>query len=52
MILESDELNSKARSKMIEQPLGILGAAAVAASGGAATGWLVALFVDWLGMLI
>jgi hypothetical protein len=26
--------------------------AAVAASGGAVTGWLVALSVDWLGMLI
>jgi hypothetical protein len=37
---------------MIEQPLGILGAAALAASGGAATGWLVALFVDWVGVLI
>jgi len=24
----------------------------VAASGGAVTGWLVALFVDWLGIFI
>jgi hypothetical protein len=37
---------------MIEQPLGILGTAAVAASSGAATGWLFALFVDWLGIFI
>jgi len=24
----------------------------IAASGGAVTGWLVALFVDWLGIFI
>ena len=37
---------------MIEHPVGMLVTAAVAASGGAVTGWLVALFVDWLGILI
>ena len=36
---------------MIEQPLGIVVTAAVAASGGAVSGWLVALLVDGLGML-
>ncbi len=35
---------------MIEHPVGMLVTAAVAASSGAATGWLVALFVDWLGI--
>ena len=37
---------------MIEQTLGIMVTAAVAASGGAVTGWLVALFVDWLDIFI
>jgi hypothetical protein len=37
---------------MMEHPLGLLVTAAVAASSGAVTGWLVALFVDWLGILI
>jgi hypothetical protein len=37
---------------MIQRPVGILLTAAVAASSGAVTGWLAALFVDWLGILI
>ena len=37
---------------MIEHPVGLLVTAAVAASSGAVTGWLVALAVDWLGFLI
>jgi hypothetical protein len=36
----------------MEHPVGVLVTAAVAASGGAVSGWLVALFVDWLGVLI
>jgi hypothetical protein len=32
-------------------PVGLLVTAAVAASSGALTGWLVALVVDWLGFL-
>ena len=38
--------------QMIGHPVGMLLTAAVAASSGAATGWLMALFVDWLGILI
>jgi hypothetical protein len=37
---------------MIEQPLGMMVTTAFAASGGAVTGWLVALFVDWLDIFI
>jgi hypothetical protein len=37
---------------MMEHPLGLLVTAAVAASSGAVTGCLVALLVDWLGILI
>jgi hypothetical protein len=37
---------------LIEHPIGVMVAAGVAASSGALTGWLVALFVDWLGILI
>ena len=37
---------------MIQHPVGMVLTAAVAASSGAVTGWLVALFVDWLDLLI
>ena len=37
---------------MIEHPVGMLLTAAVAASCGAVSGWLVAQFLDWLGILI
>jgi hypothetical protein len=37
---------------LIEHPVGVIVAAGVAASSGAVTGWLVAQFVDWLGILI